>query len=101
MDTVETEYKAKIKELEKRDPTEQLKEVVEEVVGKIVHQIANMTHLLETTTESRMGIEQINIVEEVCEKIRQAEAEITRSKEETPSLTLVQRIMQLGKSKKL
>ena len=38
MDTVEAEYKAKIKELEKRDPgtlAEQLKAGIEEISGKI------------------------------------------------------------------
>jgi hypothetical protein len=50
MDTVEAEYKARIEELEKRDPTEQLKVVVKEITGQIAHRIANTTHLLETTT---------------------------------------------------
>ena len=37
MDIVKTEYKARIEELEKRDPTKQLKAVAKEVVGQIVH----------------------------------------------------------------
>ena len=55
MDTVETEYKDKIKELEKRDPTTQLKEVAKEVMGQIAHRIANTTHLPETTTKFMDG----------------------------------------------
>jgi hypothetical protein len=69
MDTVETEYKARIKELEKQDPTTQLKEATKEVIGQMAYQIADTTHLLETTTESWMGIEQIEIVEDVHEEI--------------------------------
>ena len=70
-------------------------------MGQIVHQIADTTHLLETTTESWTSIEQIEIVEEVREEIRQAEAEIEKLKEETLGLTLVQRMVQKGKRKKL
>jgi hypothetical protein len=81
MDTVEAEYKARIEELEKRDPTEQLKVVVKEITGQTVHRIANITHLLETTIESWMGIEQIDAVEEVHEGIRQVEVEIAKLKE--------------------
>ena len=57
MDTVEAEYKARIEELEKRDPTEQLKVVAKEIIRQITHQIADTTHLLETATESWLGIE--------------------------------------------
>ena len=57
MDVVEAEYKAMIEELEKRDTAEQLKVVAKEIVEQIVHRIADTTHLLETTTESWMGIE--------------------------------------------
>ena len=37
MDTMEAEYKAKIEELEKRDPTEQLKEATKEIIEQIGH----------------------------------------------------------------
>ena len=70
-----------------------MKEATKEVVRQIVHRIMDMTHLLKTTTESWMGIEHIEIVEEVHEEIRKAEAEIVKLKEETPSLTLVQRMV--------
>ena len=89
MDIVEAEYKAKIEELEKRDPTKQLKVVVKEITGQIAHRIADATHLLETTTESWMGIEKIDAVEEVHEEIWQAEPEIAKLKEETSGLTPV------------
>ena len=56
MDTMEAEYKARIEELEKRDPTEQLKVVAKEITEQIVHQIEDTTHLLETTTTSWLGI---------------------------------------------
>ena len=69
MDAVEVEYKARIEELEKRDPTEQLKVVAKEIAGQITHQIVDTTHLLETTTKSWMGIAQIDVVEEVCKEI--------------------------------
>lgn len=69
MDTVEIEYKARIEELEKRDPTTQLKGAAKEVMGQIVHQIADTKHLLETTIESWISIEQIETVEEVREEI--------------------------------
>ena len=101
MDTMEVEYKALIEELEKRYPTQQLKATAKEIVEQIAYRITNTTHLLETTTESQMGIEQITIVEEVCEEIRQVEAEIAKIKEETLGLTPVQRMVQSGKSKKL
>lgn len=39
MDTVEAEYKAQIKELEKRDLSEQLKVATKEISGKIDQQI--------------------------------------------------------------
>ena len=80
MDAVEVEYKAKIEELEKKDPVEQLKAATKEIVEQIAHRITDTTHLLETTTESWMGIEQINTVEEVCEEIWQAEAKIVKLK---------------------
>ena len=57
MDTVETEYKAKIEELEKQDPTTQLKVAAKKIEGLIAYQIKDMTHLLETATESWTGIE--------------------------------------------
>ena len=69
MDTVVAEYKSKIEELEKRDPTKQLKVDVKEITEQIAHQIANKTHLLETTTKSWMGIEQIDVVEVVHKEI--------------------------------
>lgn len=59
-----------MKELEKRDPTMQLKEATKEVAEQIVYQIADMRHLLETTTESWSGIEHIREVEEVHEEIQ-------------------------------
>lgn len=101
METVETQYKARIEELEKRDPIVQLKEADKEVMAQIEYQIADTTHLLETTTKSWIGIEQIETVEEVREKIQQAEADIVKLKEETPGLTPVQRMVQIGKRKKL
>ena len=69
MDTVEVEQKVRIEELEKRDLTEQLKATAKEIAKQIAYQIVDTTHLLETTTESWMGIEQITIVEEVREEI--------------------------------
>ena len=57
MDAVEVEYKARIEELEKRDPTEQLKVAAKEIIAQIAHQIEDTTHLLETTTELWLGIE--------------------------------------------
>ena len=54
---METRYKAKIEELEKQDPTTQLKEAAKEIMEQIVYRIADMTHLLETTIESWIGIE--------------------------------------------
>lgn len=52
MDTVEVEYKAKIEELEKRDPSEQLKANTEEISAKIEQWIQDTVHLLETTSSS-------------------------------------------------
>ena len=60
-----------------------------------------MTHLLETATESWSGIEKIDIVEEVCEEIRQTEVEIAKLTKEPTSLTPVQRMVHTGKRKKL
>ena len=90
MDAVEVEYKARIEELEKKDLTEQLKVAVKEITKQIVYQITDTTHLLETTIESWMGIEQINTIEEVCKEIQQDEVEIAKLKEENPGLTPVQ-----------
>ena len=90
MDTVETEYKAQIEELEKWDPTMQFKAVDKEIVGLITYQIEDTTHLLETTKESWIGIEQIEAVEEVREEIRQTETKIAKLIEEPPGLTPVQ-----------
>ena len=90
MDIVEAEYKARIEEMEKRDSTEQLKAIAKEIAKQIAYRIADTTHLLETTRESWMGIEEITTVEEVCKEIRQVGAEIAKLKEETTSLTLVQ-----------
>jgi len=101
MDAVEEKYKARTEELEKRDPTEQLKVAAKEITGQIVHRIKDTTHLLETTTSSWLGIEKNDTVEEVREEIRQAEVEIAKLKEEIPSLTPVQRMVQSSKSKKL
>ena len=56
MDIVKVEYKASIKELEKRDLSEQLKVEAKEISNKIEQQIQETTHLLETTTSSWMGI---------------------------------------------
>jgi hypothetical protein len=70
MDTMEAEYKAMIEELEKRDLTEQLKVATKEITREIAHQIEDTTHLLETTTSSWLGIEQIDSIEEVREEIR-------------------------------
>ena len=81
MDAVEVEYKARIEELEKRDLTEQLKAAAKEIAGQIAFGIMETTHLLETTSESWMGIEHITTVEEVREEIRQVEAEIVKLKE--------------------
>lgn len=93
MDTVEAKYKAKIVELEKRDLSEQLKADTQEISGKIEQQIQETMHLLETTTSSWMGIEQIETIEEVRAEIHQAEADIVKLKEEMRGLTLVQRMI--------
>ena len=55
---------------EKRDLIEQLKLVAKEIIGKIAHRIEETTLLLETTIESWLGIEHIDVVEEVHEEIR-------------------------------
>ena len=60
-----------------------------------------MTHLLETAIESWSGIEQIDAVKEVCEEIRQTEAEIVKLIEEPAGLTPVQRMVHMGKRNKL
>lgn len=44
MDTVEVEYKARIEELEKRDPTEQLKATAKEIIEQIAYRITDTTH---------------------------------------------------------
>ena len=93
MDIVEAEYKARIEELEKRDLIEQLKLVAKEIIGKIAHRIEETTLLLETTIESWLGIEHIDVVEEVHEEIRWAKAEIVKLKEATLGLTLVQQMV--------
>lgn len=56
IDIVETKYKAKIEELEKRDPTTQIKAAAKKIAGLIAYQIKDMTHLLETAIESWIGI---------------------------------------------
>jgi len=61
MNTVEAKYKARIEELEKRDPTEQLKVAAKEITRQIAHQIEDTTHLLETTTSSWLGIKKIHL----------------------------------------
>ena len=101
MDTLEAEYKARIKELEKRDSSKQLKVAVKEMSGKIVQQIQDTTHLLETITSSWLGIEQIKAVEEVRREICQDEVEIAKLKKEIAGLRPVQQMIQSGKSKKL
>ena len=90
MNIMEAEYKARIEELEKRDPTKQLKVAAKEIVEQIDYWIMDTTHLLKTAIESWMGIEQITTVEHVHEEIRQVESEIVKLKEETTGLTLVQ-----------
>ena len=101
MDIVEAEYKARIEELEKWDPTKQSKVNAKEIIGQIAHQIEDTTHLLETTTTSWLGIEQIDTIEEVCEETLQAEAEIAKLKEEIARVMPVQQMVQSSKSKKL
>lgn len=101
MDTVEAEYKARIVELEKRDPSEQLKADAKEISGKIEQQIEETTHLLETTTSSWMGIKEIDAIEEVRAKIHQAEVDIAKLKEEMKSFTPMQRMIKSRESKKL
>ena len=80
IDTVKAEYKARIEELEKRDPSEQLKVEAKDISGKIAQWIQDTTHLPETTTSSWMGIDQIDAIEEVHEEIYQAEADIEKLK---------------------
>lgn len=101
MDTVKAEYKAKIVELEKRDPSEQLKADTEEISGKIEQRIQETAQLLETTISSWMGIEQIDTIEEVHADIHQVEADIAKLKAEMEGLTPVQWMIKLGESKKL
>ena len=90
MDTVETKYKARIEELERRDPTAQLKATTNEITKQIAYHIKDTTHLLETNINSWSCIEQIEIVEEVHKKIWQIELEIVKLKEETLDITPVQ-----------
>ena len=104
MDTVETDYKAKIMELQQRDQstsTEQMKADAEEISGQIQQRIQETAQLLEDTTTSQMGIEQIDTIEEVRTDIRQVEANIERLQEEMEGLTQVQQMIKLGESKKL
>ena len=74
MDTVKVEYKARIEDLEKRDLSEELKVEAKELSSKIEQQIQETVHLLETTTSSWMGIEQINAVEELIDIKRGGES---------------------------
>ena len=46
-----------------------------------------MTHLLETATESWIGIEQIEAIEEVRKEIWKTKTEIVKLTEEPPGLT--------------
>ena len=87
MDTVETKYKAWIEELKKWDPTAQLKAAAKEIAGLIEYRIEDMTHLLETATESWIGIEQIEAIEEVRKEIWKTKTEIVKLTEEPPGLT--------------
>ena len=101
MDMVEAEYKANIAELEKRDPSEQLKANAEEISGKIEQQIKETTQLLETTTSFWMDIEQIETIAEVRAEIHQAKADIVKLKIEMEGLTPMQRMIKSGESKRL
>ena len=104
MDMIKIEYKAKIIELEQRDPNtlaKQLKADAEEISGKIEQRIQETTQLLEATTSSWMGIEQIDTIEEVHADIRQVETDIARLKAEMEGLTQVLRMIKSGESKKL
>ena len=58
-------------------------------------------HLLETTASSWMGIEHIDVIEEVHEEIRQVEGNIAKLQEEMTVLPSVQRMIKLGERKKL
>lgn len=79
-----------------------MKATTKEITRQIAFQITDTTRLLETTSESWMGIEQITTVEEACEEIQQVEVEIAKLKEKkTTDLTPIQRMVQSGKSKKL
>ena len=69
MDTVEIEYKAQIEELEKQDPNVQLRATANEIAGLVAYRVKDTTHPLETAMESWSGIEQIDVVKEVCEEI--------------------------------
>ena len=57
--------------------------------------------MLETSTYSWLGIEQIETIEEVCEEICQAEAHIAKLKEEMTGLPSVQKMIKSSKSKRL
>ena len=98
---VEAEYKAKSMDLEKRDMSEQLKLDTEEISGKIEQWIQETAQLLETTTFSWMGIEQIDNIKEVHAEIHQAKVDITKLKEEMAGLTPVQQMIKSGESKRL
>ena len=67
-----------------------MKADAKEITERIEQQIQYATHLLETTTSSWMGIEQIDDIGEVRTKIHQAEADIAKLKEEITGLTSVQ-----------
>ena len=57
--------------------------------------------MLEATTTSWMGIEQIDTIKEVRTDICQVDDDIARLKEEMEGLTQVQRMIKSGESKKL
>lgn len=104
MDTVEAEYKAKIMELERRDPsasTKQLKVDAKEISGKIEQRIQDTVQLLETTTSSWMGIEHIDTIKEVHADIHQVEVDIARLKEEMESFTPMQWMIKSSERNKL
>ena len=95
------EYKAQIEELGKRDPNMQLRAAANEIVGLAAYRVKDKTHLLETAMESWSGINQIDTVKEVHEEIQQTKAEIAKLIEELIGLTPVQRMVHMGKRKKL
>ena len=104
MDMVEIEYKAKIAELEKRDPSslaEQLKADAEEINGKIEQRIQETAQLLEALTSSQMAIEKIDTIEEVHVDIRQVELDIARLKAEMEGLPQLQQMIKSGERKRL